>query len=208
MHGPLNVKYSEFFNKKTPKATKTSQLTRMLGNPVRSRACHAGWPTATSGICIVGIPPWPKCITRPAKFSYSCGNLRGTSTRRILLTTNWLDPTARLPTLRFGLLLHEYRGNSILRNVSTRLSNPTQNIPGDINFQINLDCKFLYFLLKLCFNRIYSITLYTPDGPFLADSSSHMPLCIPVTYSCYTLYQTLLQCLSLKRFMVLINAYL
>ena len=132
-----------------------------------SRACHAGWPTAPSGICIVGIPAWPKCNARHAKFSYS-GNLRGTSTGRILLTTNWIGLTARLPTLRFGVLLHEYRGSSNLRNVSTRLSNLTQNIPGDINFQITSDCKGKSFLLKICFNLTYSITLYTPDGPFLS----------------------------------------
>jgi len=119
------------------------------------------------GICIVGIPAWPKCISRHAKFSCS-GNLRCTSTGRILITTSWLGPTARLPLLRFGVLLQEYRGSSNLRNVSTRLSNHTQNIPADINFQITSDCKFKSFLLEICFNLIYSITLHTPDGPFLS----------------------------------------
>ena len=150
--------------KDNTKATKTCQLKRMFGNPVCSRACHAGWPTAPSGICIVGIPAWPKCITRHAKFSYS-GNLPGTSTGRILLTTNWLGLTACLPTLRFGVFLHEYRGISNLRNVSKLLSNHTQNIPGDISFQITSYCKSRSFLLKICFNLIYPITLYTPDGP-------------------------------------------
>ena len=119
--------------KENTKATKTCQLKRVFGNPLCSRACHAGWPTAPSDICIVGIPAWPKYNTRHVMFGYS-GNLRGTSKGPILLTTNWMGLRARLPTLCFGVLLYEYRCSSNLRNVNTRLSNHTQNIPGDINF--------------------------------------------------------------------------
>jgi len=45
--------------KDNTKATKTCQLKRMFGNPVYSRACHAGWPAAP----FWHLHSWDSCVT-------------------------------------------------------------------------------------------------------------------------------------------------